>query len=396
MAWRPDKCIIRGEVDNTERGRVVGKLWMVDREEPLLLDLQGDAWPDLAGCKITFTNPSPKAQPHCADLSQDQFGQVGDITASNKRKSFTVPEEEWMQAISEQRVNEVPFVWKNSLYLEWYSSTNGRVVVETCDFEISISERQWETDEDEHQAQQMLNMQAMRDFLGGVIQRVEPKDDGRMPEDMTEEEWEETLKQSDRLTDAAMEAFDKFEHDPDADAKEAFVMGWDHLHDEEEGLADSDDDEVDEDDDSEPEIFNADEEEEAAMLEEYSFERHQHPLQIKARDYGLAATEKLVELGIDRNDDDASTAPNRFGKNVYQIMGKLAGALCHAPGRGQPKGYILAITKRCLNWANDALAALNEISEKHPEAEEELSALRAGLFEIRDGITDLRRELHGE
>ncbi len=394
MAWRPDKCILRGEVDNTERGRVVGKLWMVDRAEPIILDLQGDAWPDLAGCKITFTNPTPKAQPQYASLAQDQFGQVGDITASNKRKSFTVPEEEWTRAISEQRLNEVPFVWKNSLYLEWYSTANGRVVIETCDYEISISERQWETDEDEHQAQQMLNMQAMRDFLGGVIQRVESKDDGKSPDEMTEEEWEEALKQSDRLTDAAMEAFDKFEHDPDSDEKEAFVMGWDHMLRDDGDEEDLDDEEEqDEPDIEEDDEFDA-EEHSLSEQEEFSFEIHHHPLQTQARDYGLAATEKLRSLGIDRDDDEPSLPPNRFAKNVYQIMGKLAGALNHGPGHGQPKGYVLAITKRCLNWANDALAALNEMSEEHPAAIDELNHLRLGLFELRDGITDLRRQLH--
>ena len=166
MAWRPDKCIIRGEIDNTVKGRVTGSIWLLGREQPMVLDLSGDAWPDVAGTKLTFVNPSPAPQPEYAEgLRLNQTGSVGDITASQKVKKFTVPDEEWMQALKAKRLHEVPWEMKNALYLEWFSDFNGRVVVQTTEFEITLSERQWELDPDDHVAQQALNEADMATYL---------------------------------------------------------------------------------------------------------------------------------------------------------------------------------------------------------------------------------------
>ena len=59
MAWRIHEHILRGELDNRTRGRVVGKVWLAGVAEPLVLELAGDCHPDLAGCVLTFENPAP-------------------------------------------------------------------------------------------------------------------------------------------------------------------------------------------------------------------------------------------------------------------------------------------------------------------------------------------------
>jgi hypothetical protein len=190
MAWRFDKMVIRGEIDNTVRGSVTGTLWLLGREQPMTLDLVGDAWPDLAGCKLTFENPNPMPQPQYDEgLAMIQTGSVGDITASQKLKKLLVPEEVWMKALEERRFHEVPWVLSNSLYLEWFSDRNGRIVIQTTDYVLHVSERQWELDEDEQAAQQAINEENMRTFmedaaraLGGEDLADEAKDeDGPKP-----------------------------------------------------------------------------------------------------------------------------------------------------------------------------------------------------------------------
>jgi hypothetical protein len=166
MAWRFHQCITHGEIDNTERGRVTGKLWLIGREEPVILDLDGDAWPDLAGSKLTFVNTCPQLQPEkIAGLSMRQTGSVGDMTASQKRKKLLVPEEVWMKAIEERRFHEIPWVLANSLYLEWFSGSNGRVVIQTCDYTLTISEKHWQPDEHEQAAQAAINEDNMRAYM---------------------------------------------------------------------------------------------------------------------------------------------------------------------------------------------------------------------------------------
>jgi hypothetical protein len=105
---------------------------------------------------------------------------VGDITASQKVKQFTVPKEEWLKAYQERRMHEVPWVMKNALYLEWFSDSNGRIVVQTTDYEITISERHWELDSDEQAAQQALNVAEMQSYMeqmGDALEVEEPKDE---------------------------------------------------------------------------------------------------------------------------------------------------------------------------------------------------------------------------
>ena len=82
--------------------------------------------------------------------------------------------------------------------------------------------------------------------------------------------------------------------------------------------------------------------------------------------------------------------------NLLQVSGKLAGAL---NGRGsgyEPEtGYVLAVLKRCLNWLNEAVGACQELMAAEEDADQlaALAYLRSSVFEIRDGITELRREL---
>jgi hypothetical protein len=184
MAWRFDKMVIRGEIDNTVRGSVTGTLWLLGREQPMTLDLVGDAWPDLAGCKLTFENPNPMPQPQYDEgLAMIQTGSVGDITASQKLKKLLVPEEVWMKALEERRFHEVPWVLSNSLYLEWFSDRNGRIVIQTTDYVLHVSEHQWELDADEQAAQQAINEENMRTFMEDAARALSGEDLADEPKD---------------------------------------------------------------------------------------------------------------------------------------------------------------------------------------------------------------------
>lgn len=73
MAWRIADSVIRGEIDNRQKGRVTGRIWLAGRKEPLELELQGNALRDLAGRRLRFENPKPKpGQP--IDLKPQQRG----------------------------------------------------------------------------------------------------------------------------------------------------------------------------------------------------------------------------------------------------------------------------------------------------------------------------------
>jgi len=56
LAFRIHQSVLRGEIDNRVKGIVRGKIWLAGRAQSLVLELQGNAHPDLAGCLLTFQN----------------------------------------------------------------------------------------------------------------------------------------------------------------------------------------------------------------------------------------------------------------------------------------------------------------------------------------------------
>lgn len=395
MAWRIDEAVTRGTIDNTVEGETTGRIWLVGREEPLELRLNGDCWRDLAGTRLSFENPTPAATPDAASLDVDQTGIMGDMTASRKNKVPTVGEEEAHRLY--QNDEAIPYEWRNTLYLEWFSEINGRVVVESSSFRMEISDHEWQMDEDAEEAQKLANLNAMRDFMAQVIRRREPSESSGDPVELDEYAWEERLKESDRLTDAYQEVLEKYMEDADSERKEAFVMGWDGLLD---ALAERDE-AGDEGDDPSPGFGEEEEhfldddgldDDEINMLEpeEFMGDENDHPLQTQAQELAMRA------MDVVQRDAGPGTPAYELVSNLLQVSGKLAGAL---NGRGsgyEPEtGYVLAVLKRCLNWLNAAVGQCQELMshEQDPDQLAALAHLRSSAFAIRDGITELRREL---
>jgi hypothetical protein len=171
MAWRIDTAVIRGEIDNRTRGRVAGKIWFVGRTEPVELELEGNGWRDLAGRKLEFINPQPEPV-ELRGLAGRQRGVVGDITASRKVRVPEIP----MNQIGEYYAARKPFPWHwgNSLYLEWFSRENGRVVIESAGFELQIHpEATWEMSPAEETSQREKNGAAMAGFMYRLAKALE-------------------------------------------------------------------------------------------------------------------------------------------------------------------------------------------------------------------------------
>src|SRR5712671_1032286 len=117
MAFRIHDSVVRGEIDNRVKGIVRGKIWVEARTEPVVLELEGNAWPDLAGCLLTFTNPQKRIAHHqLKSLQPLQRGAIGDLTASRKVRVFDVPPEDALAPI--RRKEKPPEHMANSLYLE--------------------------------------------------------------------------------------------------------------------------------------------------------------------------------------------------------------------------------------------------------------------------------------
>ena len=87
-------------------------------------------------------------------MAARQEGTAGDITASRKVRVFDIPLEEAMAML--RRGEQPPEHKANSLYLEWFSTFNGRVVVESSDYQLTVSAPEWRLtpEEDKDRARQ--------------------------------------------------------------------------------------------------------------------------------------------------------------------------------------------------------------------------------------------------
>ena len=185
MAWRIEGSVIRGEIDNRVRGRVTGRIWFVGRTEPAELMLTGNSWRDLAGRRLEFSNPEP-APGDFAGLTTLQQGTVGDITASRKVKVPEIP----MSQIGEYYAARKPFPWHwgNSLYLEWYSERNGRVVIESASYVLKIvGDSTWDMTAEDEEKHRQSNSMTITDFMERLGQasaeETDPDEDNFLEDD---------------------------------------------------------------------------------------------------------------------------------------------------------------------------------------------------------------------
>ena len=383
MAWKIESAVIRGEIDNTVRDLTTGKIWLIHQDEPILLILSGNCWRDIAGCKLSFHLESYDLGLQAPDLAKPQTGLVGDISVSRKGKNY----------------HESPFTedlaLRNFLYLEWFDQVNGRVLIESSAFTVELSDRQWELSVEDETAQKMKNLDAMRDFVCKYIQR-DKRSDLWSQENADEFQWEKRFQESDRLTDAFQEVMEKYADDAEREIKQSYVMGWSsELERQEDNLLMEEEipdiELLDDFDEGEEEDFpwddvpswNGDDEMDDASKQD-------HPL--------LRKTSQIVSLSIELLTANSYMPDQLHRINMLSMMisAKLAGGM-EVGGEFYEKepGYMLALLKRCLFWLNDCISACVELlnSNQDPEWVRQIDDLRTLIFEAREQITEMRREL---
>ena len=172
MAWRIQDSVVRGEIDNRRKGIVRGRLWLHGFGEPVVLELTGNAHADLAGCWLQFENPLPTvSMPTDIGFNRLQRGSLGDATASRKVRVFDVPVAEAYAMI--KRGEKPPEHMGNSLYLEWFSEANGRVVIEGVDWTVRISEPAWRLTPEEEQQRAQTAAEGVTGFVERLDDQLE-------------------------------------------------------------------------------------------------------------------------------------------------------------------------------------------------------------------------------
>jgi len=398
MAFRIHDSIVRGEIDNRVKEIVRGKIWVEGRAEPVALELKGNAWPDLAGCLLTFTNPQQRVpHPHLDSLHPLQRGSIGDLTASRKVRVFDVPLPEALDMI--RRKEKPPEHMANSLYLEWFSETNGRVVIESADYELTISAPEWRmtAEEDADRARQAAA--GMDDFMGKLTEAVERhQHDQKAPEEEWDEhDYEKFMKESDARTDKYMELLDKYGDSDEAEEKIAKEMGWVRELTEEE--AEEERRRIEEINAACEQALKEPEPEPDPHREGIDWIRTEdgdvaHPLQHRCFESAVKFLRQAEELGLDKLDDkNLEDFLFEFQTTGAKLAGALDGLAC---GQGfSDDAFTVAYLKRALDHLHKSQAGLEAVAPKQLLPETMVAEARKELFEIREGILRLMDGFRG-
>lgn len=391
MAWRIHNSVSKGEIDNRERGRIKGCIWLAGRGEPVTLDLAGNCLSDLAGCLIRFGNSRAKATAEeRVDLASSQVGTAGDITASRKVRVFDVPIEETLRLT---KAGETPPEhMANCLYIEWFSEANGRVVIESTDYEIDVSAPEWTLSPDDEQAQIAASHQAILDWLDRIDQ-PEITAEEAVPYDPESEKpldefgYEKFMRESDARTDKYMALLEKYEGHPDREKIVAREMGWEWLEealeaDERGALPPSEPMEI-------PPLEPNPLTEGVDWIRDEDGHIH-HPLQRRAFESAMSMWHFCKDGGLLGDDGDEDLREMIF---EFQTVGaKLAGALnslAYDKDNEREGGFIVAALKRALNYLNKSLAAAEKVAKKKLIDHDRLESFRTELFNVREQILAL-------
>jgi hypothetical protein len=395
MAFRIHDSVVRGEIDNRVKGVVRGKIWVDGRAEPVTLELKGNAHPDLAGCLLTFTNPLERVpHPHLDALSLTQRGSIGDLTASRKVRVLDIPAADTDAML--KRKQPPPEHLANVLYLEWFSETNGRVVIESADYELTISAPEWKMTPEDAEERARDAAAGMNSFIRKLTGAIEHYQRGQKhPEaEWDEHDYEKLLKESDARTEKYSELLDMHGDSDEAKAKIAKEMGWDRELTEDEAA--EEERRIEEINRACEEAINEPPPEPEPQREGTDWIRTdngaiRHPLQHRCSESAMKFWRQVGELGLE------GAADKELDSFIFEFQiasVKLAGALGGiAEGQGsRDHSFTVAYLKRALDHLHKSLAGLEAVAPKKLLPAGMISDARKELFEIREGVLNLMED----
>jgi len=406
MAWRIHEHVLRGRIDNRARGRVTGEIWLAGIDQPLILELRGDCAPDVAGCELSFENPSPIPMTTKPPALQ-QRGPAGDITAARKVRVFDVPVEEALAMC--RRGETPPEHMANSLYLEWFSERCGRVVIESADYHLQISEPAWRFTREEIAERDRRVAENETPFAVAITE------DGES-EEWDELRYEQFLRESDARTERYGRLLEKYKDNPDSERIIAREMGWTRLEvaldwQEQQKEQCPEGERAKEPEDLQEETAEDDEFEE--QLEEHEFPPPDpkregidwvrdddgdlsHPIRKRAHDALHALLDELKATGHFPEAQDEQLGD--FVSGYMTVSAKLAGSLGGITRRDDFYDAVMVIAwlKRVLEILNNTIAAADAVTEKLFLPPPRLGYYRNELFAIREEILELIARLRGQ
>lgn len=397
MAWRIAKYITKGELDNREKGLVTGSIWFSGKTAPIRLEVRGNFLRDLAGRAITFENPAPMPADAMA-LDELHVGFTGDMTASRKDTVVDLAPAE--QSSYSGASADLPTRKVNKLFLEWFSETNGRIVIESTEFRVHLGPASWSMSAEEETQQMVANRESFRQWLEHLSELEAADEDipaHASSHPMNEFEWEKVFKDSDIKNERLSEVLEKYHGHPDSEMLIAREMGWmwveEELEAQERGVfAEIDEeDEFDDMEEDDEDDFIFDENREPNPLREgIDWIRDddgtiEHPLALKSLRFSAHLWKYFEDAG--QLSDAGDSRIFEWVGLVETIGVRLSNTLTDvAFGEEVDSGYVIAGLKRSVHIIHQALSMLQTLEPLNLMSLDTAKSAQKTLFDLREDI----------
>lgn len=303
-----------------------------------------------------------------------------------------------------------PWHWGNSLYLEWYSQTNGRVVIEAAHYQLELdAEPAWILGEEEEIAQQAVIAQAMAKFMEHIDMAVtgttmeQDDEDDDLPQSLEEAQADAEDARMQLLLDRVTARLERGEFQIDE---------FDRIYAEERARLMRERGEKD------PEITPEQEEERRQWIDEMNaiaeealvdleaekwkgpeqFEEERHPLVEECSDFAVALHHEIHNAGWLTEDAHHEHPLWEIVNGVTTASAKLAGALgmsSHSnkwPPDRMIAGNVIVRLKKARGYLRDALNGLGSAEEEALATPQWRHQTRLKVIDVLAQTEDLLRE----
>jgi len=376
-------------IDNRVRDEVRGSVELVGRRDPVLLNLRGNCLSDLAGCSFRFRNPNPQPaeEERVEMLAGEQNGIAGDITASRKVRLVDPT-----QQTSGDEEEPAPERLANCLYIEWFGERDGRIVIETTDYVVEVSERVWTMSPEEEREQIAATHEAMRDWLEqlqGTLEEQREESQSFDPEEdkpMDEFGYERLMRESDARTDKYLELLEKYKDRPDQEKIVAKEMGWEWL---EEALEANERGALPREEKTEvPDLVPnpATEGIDWIRVDDGGLGGIRHPLSHRAFESSIEMWQFCEDRKLlgDDGDADLFEMVSQFQTAGAKLAGALNSLAYDDDDHSREGGFVVAALKRSLKYLHASIDASEKVATKNLLPPDKQRSFRDELFAIRE------------
>ncbi len=207
--------ITRGVIDNTQHDRIALELWLGGEKEPLRLQMRGNCWQDIAGCRVEFETghakplPEGEKEPDVVELIRSHMAQGGKFLAGD---------------VTLSRREHHGRVLNNVLSVEFFIGARVRVLLQCVRFRFTVTRGNWRLSAAEDAAQRLFSREALHEHVLYSVRHFRGAGLALMGEELPPCPWDVRLNRAEAYMSIIPTLVEKYRGQPGGHISEAYLV----------------------------------------------------------------------------------------------------------------------------------------------------------------------------